>query len=115
MMNLLRDGIERGMVTVNSPEWPEEARYVTQNGSRIQAEGQHKDDRVVAMALGVVAWQQQVLPELLAAHAEAGYGRGPAAPLDRAVHNWLDGIRSGAEDALWSTPSYGYASWDELQ
>ena len=52
---------------------------------------------VAMMALGVVAWQQQVLPELLAAHAEAGYGRGPAAPLDRAVHNWLDGIRSGAE------------------
>lgn len=102
MMNLLRDSLERGMVEVNSPEWPEEARFVTQNGSRIQAEGQHKDDRVVALALGVVAWQQQVLPEILATQAEAGYGRGPGTPLDRAVHNWLDGVRSGADDALWA-------------
>lgn len=108
MMNLLRDTVERGMITINSPEWPEEARYVTQNGSRIQAEGQHKDDRVVALALGVVAWQQQVLPELLAAQAEAG--RDPGAPLDRAVHNWLENIRSGAEDALWADTGSRYAS-----
>ncbi len=65
---------------------------------------------MVALALGVVAWQQQVLPDLLAAHAEAGYGRGPAAPLDRAVHNWLDGIRAGAEDALWADTPGGYAA-----
>lgn len=108
MMNLLRDSLERGMVEVNSPEWPEEARFVTQSGSRIQAEGQHKDDRVVALALGVVAWQQQVLPELLASQAEAGYGHGPAQPLDRAVQGWLDRIKDGSQEALWidSGPAY---------
>lgn len=107
MMNLLRDSVERGMVEVNSPEWPAEAQYVTQSGTKIQAEGSHKDDRIVAMALGVVAWQQQVLPDLLARHAEAGFGHGVGQPLDRAVHSWLDAIQAGNDDAVWSDTGSG--------
>lgn len=64
MMHLLRDSFARGMVTVRSPDFVEEAAHVTQRGSKIEA-AWGKDDRVVAMALGCVAYFDQVQMQLL--------------------------------------------------
>ncbi|HJR14222.1 MAG TPA: hypothetical protein VJ833_10030 [Rhodanobacteraceae bacterium] len=111
MMNTLRDLLERGMLKVHSREWVEEARYVTQNGTRIAAEGRGKDDRVIAMGLGCMAWQEQLQLQLLA--------RGEVDTTDGMEHNavarsiggWLSQLRSEQDERRWQAA--GSMSWQD--
>lgn len=112
MMNTLRDALERGMLTVNSVAWIDEARYVTQNGTSIQAEGRtRKDDRVIALGLAVMAWQEQLLPQLIGRGAvDAGAGEGQN-PLNRSVQGYLQDMLNRANEANWQRS--GSESWQE--
>jgi len=103
MMNNLRDAIERKYLTINSEDWAEEARFVVQEGSSIGGQGRSKDDRVIALALCVQAWMEQIQPTLIGneryVHREIlDDGPQPNAmdgTVNSVVNNYLRGILSG--------------------
>ncbi|MHB8406330.1 MAG: hypothetical protein ACYDCJ_13000 [Gammaproteobacteria bacterium] len=97
MMNQLRDMLSRGMLKVHSPGFVEEARYVSQEGSRIAGMGRRKDDRVIAMALACMGWSDQLQPQLLG--AGVGGARSPADPVNRVVGKYLQAMLEKAENA----------------
>lgn len=110
LMNELRDGLMRGEVVINSPEFAEESRYITQVGTRIEAEGRtHKDDRVVACGLAVVAWQQQVRPGLLPEVSAADAAQDSM--LYHTVADWMARIRDDKESESWQ--NVGTEDWRE--
>ena len=112
MMNTLRDLIERGMLKIQSAAWIEEARYVTQNGTSIQAEGRtRKDDRVVAMALAVMAWQEQLMPQLLMRGGVDSDGAMEQNAVARSIEGWLGNLRSESEERRWRAA--GQMTWHD--
>lgn len=100
MMHALRDAIERHILKVHSvngkDSFVEEARFITQEGNTIAGAGRSKDDRVIAMALGVVAWAQQVQPLMLdrgETRQRTLNGAEPApSALDRTVNNYMQAL-----------------------
>lgn len=60
MMERLNDFVTNGMIHVRSMETLEEMRWVQREGDRIEAQGSKKDDRVMALALGVRMWEDRV-------------------------------------------------------
>lgn len=59
MMERLRDFTSNGMLIVRSMETLEEMRAITREGDTIEAAGTTKDDRVMALALGVRCWEDR--------------------------------------------------------
>ena len=103
MMNTLRDMLERKMLTVRSPGFVDEARYISQIGNSIKGAGKNKDDRVIAMALGCVAWAEQLRPQLLGEGvANAMAPPGADSPVTRAVGHYMDRLLQRTEDDIWS-------------
>lgn len=74
IMNVLRDAMTIGILTVNSEECLREMRAIVRepNGD-IKGDGSSKDDRVIALALGVQMWQQRVRPLLMRQGATRAY------------------------------------------
>ncbi len=56
MMNTMRSGYENRKIDIKSEECLSEMRYVMQDGGAIESQGRSKDDRVIAIALAVMAW-----------------------------------------------------------
>lgn len=60
MMNLLRDNYATGLIYARSAPLIGEMVIVVQDGSEIGAPGNTKDDRVFALALANLSWQEQI-------------------------------------------------------
>jgi len=65
MMNYFKDFFERGMMNVFSMDLLEEMKTIVREDGFLGAPGRNKDDRVIASALAVVAWAEQVQPRLI--------------------------------------------------
>lgn len=65
IMNKFRDAFERGILVVRSQGLIEEMRTITNDDGVIGAgSSRQKDDRAIAMALAIQAWQDGCLPDL---------------------------------------------------
>lgn len=60
VMERLRDFTDNGMLKIRSMETLEEMRSVTRDGDSINAQGTNKDDRVMALGLGIRCWEERV-------------------------------------------------------
>jgi hypothetical protein len=60
VMERLRDFTDNGMLKIRSMETLKEMRSVTREGDSIAAQGHSKDDRVMALALGIRCWEERV-------------------------------------------------------
>jgi hypothetical protein len=59
-MERLRDFTSNGMLRIRSLAALEEMRSVAREGDSIEAQGAHKDDRVMALALAIRMWEDRV-------------------------------------------------------
>lgn len=66
LMERMRDFVSNGKLRIRSISAIDEMKKVTREGDRIQAHGHLKDDRVVALALAVHAWETKMLSSLVA-------------------------------------------------
>ena len=66
MLSYMKDYFERGKMDVYSMDLLEEMKTIVRDGGSIMASGRNKDDRVIATALAVAAYAEQVQPRLLA-------------------------------------------------
>ena len=66
MLSYMKDYFERGMMDIFSMELIEEMKTIVRDGGSIMASGRNKDDRVIASALAVAAFAEQVQPRLIA-------------------------------------------------
>ena len=66
MLNYMKDYFERNMMEIRSLETIDEMKTLVRDGSSIMASGRNKDDRVIACALAVAAFAEQVQPRLIA-------------------------------------------------
>jgi hypothetical protein len=60
IMERLRDFMSNGMLHIRSMDTLEEMRSVTREGDTIASQGRKKDDRVMALAMGVRCWEEKV-------------------------------------------------------
>lgn len=60
LMEGLRDYVSNGRLIIRSQDTVEEMKAVTRDGAAIEAQGRKKDDRVVALAMGVRCWLDRV-------------------------------------------------------
>ena len=65
MLNYMKDYFEREMMSIRSLDTLKEMKTLVRDGSSIQASGRNKDDRVIASALAVAAFAEQVQPRLI--------------------------------------------------
>lgn len=65
MMNYMKDYFERGMMNIVSMETLDEMKSIVREDGFIGAPGRGKDDRVIACALAVAAYAEQLQPRLL--------------------------------------------------
>jgi hypothetical protein len=65
MMNYMKDYFERGLMTVKSMDTLEEMKGIVREGGSIHAPGRGKDDRVIASALAIAAYAEQLQPRLI--------------------------------------------------
>jgi hypothetical protein len=65
MLSYMKDYFERGMMDVYSMDLLEEMKTIVRDGGSIMASGRNKDDRVIASALAVAAFAEQVQPRLI--------------------------------------------------
>lgn len=66
IMERLRDMVNLGTMTVRSADLVEEFRLVTRDGDKIEAEGKGNDDRTIALAMAVRAWEDRMRRGLIA-------------------------------------------------
>lgn len=66
MMSTLRSYFERDLIEINSPECLEQFRNIRRAGDKIGGEGRAKDDRAIALGIGVVAWNDWIMDEMRA-------------------------------------------------
>ena len=66
MMSTLRSYFEREIVEINSPLCLQQFRNIHRQGDQIGGEGRAKDDRVIALAIATVAWNDWVMAEMSA-------------------------------------------------
>ena len=67
MLNYLKDYFERGMCNIYSEECIDEMKGIVRDQGTIAAYGRAKDDRVIASALAIAAYAEQVQPRLIQA------------------------------------------------
>ncbi len=66
MMERMRDFMTNGGLIIRSRELIDEMRAVTRDGDSIKAEGDDHDDRVLAMAMGILCWEQNERKTMIA-------------------------------------------------
>ena len=66
MMSTLRSYFEREIIELNSPACIQQFRNIHRNGDQIGGEGRAKDDRVIALAIATVAWNDWIMGEMQA-------------------------------------------------
>ena len=95
MMSTLRSYFERDMVEINSPLCVQEFRNIHRVGDRIGGEGRAKDDRVIGLAIGTVAWNDWIMLEMQTMNRTFARENRPAeaakifTPLENSVVNYL--------------------------
>jgi hypothetical protein len=95
MMSTLRGYFEREMIEINSAACLAQFRNVHRNGDQIGGEGRAKDDRVIALAIAAVAWNDWIMREMQAAgRTYVKEQRGPVEQkqfnaVERSVINYL--------------------------
>lgn len=67
ILERLRDAFHARHLNVRSFDALEEMRWIVREGDTIQAEGNHKDDRVIGLALAVRAWEGSERKAMIAA------------------------------------------------
>lgn len=65
LMERMRDFVSNGMLHIRSSALIEEMRTVAREGDNIKAPGNMKDDRVLAMALAVLCWEEKVRRQMI--------------------------------------------------
>jgi hypothetical protein len=65
MLNYMKDYFERGMMNIVSMDTLDEMKCIVREQGFIGAPGRSKDDRVIATALAVAAYAEQLQPRLL--------------------------------------------------
>jgi hypothetical protein len=65
MMTTLRNYFEREMVMLNSMVCIQQFRNIRRDGDQVGGEGRAKDDRVIALAIAVVAWNDWIMQEMM--------------------------------------------------
>lgn len=60
ILERLRDFVGNNKVILRSMDTVEEMKAITRDGDSIEAAGSKKDDRVIALALGIHIWEQRV-------------------------------------------------------
>jgi hypothetical protein len=65
IMERLRDCANTDEILIRSLDTLEEMRSITRDGDTIKAEGRKKDDRVLALAMAVRAWEERVRRSLI--------------------------------------------------
>ena len=63
-MSTLRSYFEREMIDIRSLQTIAQLRNIHRNGDQIGGEGRAKDDRVIALAIAVVAWNDWLMEEM---------------------------------------------------
>jgi len=95
MMSCLRNYFEREMIEINSPLCVQQFRNIHRVGDKIGGEGRAKDDRVVALAIGCVAWNDWIMLEMQAMNRTYQRENRPKeearqfTPLEHSVVNYL--------------------------
>jgi len=95
MFSTLRSYFERDMIEINSPACVQEFRNIHRVGDRIGGEGRAKDDRVIALAIGTVAWNDWIMLEMQAMNRTYAKENRPAeearkfTPVENSVINYL--------------------------
>jgi hypothetical protein len=93
-MNMYKNGIELGRAVPRSVQLLEEMRRIINDAGWIGAEGNAKDDRVMAAALAYQAWNQWVQPKVKAlgltqARSNEIERQGGTPPIDRVITSYL--------------------------
>jgi hypothetical protein len=65
IMERLRDFISNKMIRIRSSDTVTEMRSITREGDSIEAEGNKKDDRVLALAFAIRCWEERVRRTLI--------------------------------------------------
>jgi len=97
MMSTLRNYFEREMIRLKSLATISQLRNIHRNGDQIGGEGRAKDDRVIALAIAVVAWNDWLMEEMRVGNrAYVLENRDPGEPhtettVERAVLKYLTG------------------------
>jgi hypothetical protein len=68
MMSTLRSYFQRDAIEINSPKCLQQFRNIHRKGDQIGGEGRAKDDRVIALGIGTVAWNDAIMIEMQANH-----------------------------------------------
>ena len=66
LMERARDFASNGTAIIRSAELVDEMRQVTRDGDTIKSEGSDHDDRVLALAMGIMCWEQMERRTLIA-------------------------------------------------
>ena len=66
IMERLRDFVTNGMLVIKSMETLEEMKRISREGDSIAGQGASKDDRVMALAMGIRCWDERVRKRLIA-------------------------------------------------
>jgi hypothetical protein len=95
MLSTLRSGFEREMIEINSAACLQQFRNIHRNGDQIGGEGRAKDDRVIALAIATVAWNDWIMMEMQMNHRTFERENRPPGPqkqyhaAERSVINYL--------------------------
>jgi hypothetical protein len=65
MFSTLRSYFERDMIQIRSRECLEQFRHIHRSGDKIGGEGHAKDDRVIALAIALVGWNDWLMQDLI--------------------------------------------------
>ena len=86
MLNYMKDSFERGMMMVRSIDLIEEMKGIERHDGTLGAPGRNKDDRVIASALAVAAYAEQVQPRLVMAKISSSVSKGQEARTPEEIH-----------------------------
>jgi hypothetical protein len=117
LVERLRDFISNGMLRVRSMATIEEMQTVARDGDKISAQGRHKDDRVIALALGVRMWEDRVRRMMVSQKRtrENEAARKRMNPIDRVrmFHTYqIDEMMARKQrDRIWTATQARRASW----
>lgn len=95
MMSTLRSYFERDSLEINSPVCLQQFRNIHRNGDSIGGEGRAKDDRVIALGISVIAWNDWLMIQLAAQGRTYAREMRPAEeqkaihPVENSVVNYL--------------------------
>jgi hypothetical protein len=103
MMTTLRAYFEREMIVINSPYCVQQFRNIHREGDKIGGTGRAKDDRVIALAMAVIGWNDWILNEMLSGNRTYAQEHRPAeairqyTPVEHSVVGYLkaQGIKFG--------------------